>query len=134
MAGKINHKVVADGTPLVDDDAWNDSLAASEGSNGNLMERASGETDGWKWSDKLKAILGISATSTAANNLRGSATLSGGTATVTFGTAEPDSTYYLTLAGDADEVFRWGSKSTTGFTITSSNPSSTATVDWHLIR
>lgn len=61
----------------------------------------------------------------------GSVVLSGGTATITFGTALPaGSSYSIKLGGNANETFRWGSKTVAGFTITSSNAGSTATVDW----
>ena len=82
-------------------------------------------------------LAGIRAASSTAgregNNLSGSETLSSGTATVTFGTAEPDANYNIYLSGDANETFYWSSKATTGFTITSSNGSSTANVDWLIV-
>lgn len=64
----------------------------------------------------------------------GSETLSSGTVSVTFGTAQADTSYQITLSWDANETLRWGSKATTGFTITSSNGSSTANVDWTIAR
>lgn len=83
----------------------------------------------------LAGIKGISASSTTyANNLRGSVTLSGGTGSVVFSEAEANTAYFITLAGNAAETFSWASKATGGFTINSSNASSTATVDWHIIR
>ena len=83
---------------------------------------------------RYNQTLGISATSTAANNLRGTVTLSGGTAAVTFPTAEANATYFLALSSDANETIRWSSKATGGFTVTSSNAGSTAVVDWILMR
>lgn len=79
-------------------------------------------------------VSGISATTTRAKNLRGQAILAAGTATVTFATAETNTTYYIVLSGNASETFYWASKTTSGFTINSSNGASTATVDWVLIR
>lgn len=64
----------------------------------------------------------------------GSAVLVAGTATVTFGTAEADAAYKISLAGNVDEVFHWESKLAAGFTIVSSNGASTATVDWRIAR
>lgn len=64
----------------------------------------------------------------------GTATLAAGTAAIDFSTEEledmPDTTYLVFLAGDTAETFTWASKATTGFTINSSNASSTANVDW----
>ena len=63
----------------------------------------------------------------------GIATLSAGTVAVTFATALPSANYSITLAGNANETFRWASKATGGFTINSSNAGSTATVDWSAV-
>lgn len=65
---------------------------------------------------------------------RGSATLSAGTVTVTLPIAEPDNNFFIQMAGNANETFRWSAKGTTGFTITSSNVASTAIVDWSIGR
>lgn len=62
----------------------------------------------------------------------GSETL-GPTATVTFNATQPNTNYTIFLSGDANERFYWSNKQLTGFTINSSNPSSTATVDWRII-
>lgn len=64
----------------------------------------------------------------------GSETLASGTASVTFTGDEPTTSYSILLAGDANETFYWASKATTGFTINSSNGTSTANVDWVIIR
>lgn len=77
---------------------------------------------------------GISWSTTEAKNLRGTVTLSGGTAAVTFGTAETNASYYIATGCSAAEAISVSSKATTGFTVTSSNGSSTAVVDWVLIR
>lgn len=82
-----------------------------------------------------KTAKGLSATATAANNLRGSATFAtAATVSVTFSTAEPDTTYFVSISGNANETFWVTSKATGGFTLNSSNATSTAVVDWHLIR
>lgn len=65
---------------------------------------------------------------------RGTVTLSGGTATATLPIAEPDANYYVQISGNANETFRWSSKTTSQFTITSSNAGSTAIVDWQIGR
>jgi len=50
---------------------------------------------------------------------------------VVFATAEPDANYFPVVTGSADETFWVTGLGTTGFTIHSSNASSTATVYWH---
>lgn len=84
----------------------------------------------------MGGIAGINgAGTTRVNNLRGSATFAtSGTRAVTFGTAEADALYHIVVTGNVDENFWVTSKATTGFTINSSNASSTAAVDWILIR
>lgn len=57
-----------------------------------------------------------------------------GTATVTFTAPETGTSYKLQLSGNANETFYWSGKTTTGFTLRSSNPLSVATVDWILTR
>jgi hypothetical protein len=53
----------------------------------------------------------------------------------TIGTDEPDTNYLIVgLSCNAQETFSWSSKSTTGFTLTSSNPSSTATCEFMIVR
>lgn len=64
----------------------------------------------------------------------GTATLAAGTASVVFGTARTSATYRILLSGDTAETFTWASKSTTGFTINSSNAGSTANVDWFVVE
>ena len=68
------------------------------------------------------------------NTQRGGVTLSGGTASVTLPTALPDSSYSVAVSTGVNETIRVTGKSTTGFTVTSSNSGSTATVDWLVIR
>lgn len=64
----------------------------------------------------------------------GTALLSAGIATVTFKTPQPDRGYLVMVTGNANETFSVQSKAVSGFTIQSSNPSSTASVDWMLLR
>lgn len=64
----------------------------------------------------------------------GTATLASGTASVSFGTAQPNTSYQILLTGDTAETFTWASKATGGFTINSSNGSSSANVDWFVVR
>ena len=65
---------------------------------------------------------------------RGTATLAAGTVAVTLPIQEPNTSYQITLSGNAAETFSWASKATSGFTINSSNGSSTASVDWSVSR
>ena len=83
----------------------------------------------------LVGVNSISGSSTESENLRGNVTLSSGSASVSFGTAEPDASYFIWLSSSTNgETFSWGSPTTGGFTINSSNGSSTAVVYWLLIR
>ena len=76
----------------------------------------------------------ISATATEAKNLRGTATFAAATTVVvTFGTAEPDASYFISLSGNAAGFCWVTGKGTSGFTINCSASNSNA-VDWHLIR
>jgi len=80
------------------------------------------------------SVDGISGTSTLPRNLRGSCTFAASTTcTVTFGVAEADANYFITLGPNANKTFWWSAKATTGFTINAS-ASSSDIVDWHLIR
>lgn len=65
---------------------------------------------------------------------QGTATLSSGTAAITFAKGQPDASYQISLTGDASETFYYSSKAAAGFTINSSNGSSTADVDWMVSR
>ena len=64
----------------------------------------------------------------------GTAGLSSGTATVTFNTPQPYTGYLVLVTGNANETFSVQNKTVAGFVIQSSNPSSTASVDWMLLR
>lgn len=87
---------------------------------------------------RLTGVKAISATTTRATNFRGKATLAAGTATVTFPGGvpgqEPDANYHVVATASAAEAIGVSNKSVTGFTLTSSNAASTATVDWILVR
>ncbi len=69
----------------------------------------------------------------------GSSTISGSvtfasasTATVTFASPQPDTSYKITLSWDTNENFWWSNKTVNGFTLNSSNGASTGTVNWKL--
>lgn len=65
---------------------------------------------------------------------RGSATFAAATTrAVTFGTAQVDTNYYITIAANANKTFWVTSKTTSGFTLNASAVSSD-TVDWMLVR
>ena len=130
--------------------SWPLTLKSLGGARGLLLENSSGGTvlqavwTGTGTGARLRTnsgadmavstVQGISSTATDAENIRGTVTLSSGTAAVSFGTNEPDATYFIVLGGDTAETFTWASKAVGGFTINSSNGSSTAVVDWVLIR
>lgn len=58
-----------------------------------------------------------------------------GSVTATIGENEPDAKYFLMMGCDTNgETIKWGSKATTGFTLTSSNASSTASCDVLIVR
>lgn len=83
----------------------------------------------------LRSTRGISSTSLASNNLKGSVTFaSSGTAIVTFSTAEGNGNYEIFPGATINEAFWVTGKGTAGFTMHSSNGSSTATIGWLLIR
>lgn len=67
------------------------------------------------------------------NKLSGSATLSSGTASVSFSTPEPKSNYVVHVSGSVNETFWISAAAKTGFTINSSNASSSATVKWAIV-
>lgn len=83
----------------------------------------------------LTYVGAISTSAIQGKNLRGSATFSSAaTATVTFQAAEPDDRYFISFSKNASEDIWWSSKANSGFTLNSSNPVSTATVEWHIVR
>lgn len=61
-------------------------------------------------------------------------TITNASISATIGENEPDDKYFLFPGGNAQETFSWSNKATTGFTLTSSNASSTATVDVMVVR
>jgi hypothetical protein len=79
-------------------------------------------------------VRGISSTAVASKNLAGTATLVAGTVAVVFATAETDTSYLISLAGNDNTNIYWTTKTTAGFTIKSSSKFSVAVVDWHLLR
>lgn len=73
------------------------------------------------------------ATSNGGGDLRGRDTFAGAaTKAVTFGYGLDTATYYVTVTGNVDERFWVTGKATSGFTLNSSNATSTAIVDWHV--
>lgn len=152
LGGIGNFQLLSRGTPLIRNymgagfglelwaaDAWQMlKLSSDAGAEiGGVHPNSVGGVKLHATNDRTLDIIttrGISQTGTPANNLRGTVTLASGTATVSFATAEANTSYFIALSGNANETFRWGSKTTGGFTISSSNGSSTAAVDWHLIR
>ena len=68
------------------------------------------------------------------NTQKGSVTLASGTGTVTLPTTLPDNSYSVAVSTGVNETIRVTGKATTGFTVTSSNGSSNATVDWIVVR
>jgi hypothetical protein len=79
-------------------------------------------------------VTGISATTTPANNLRGTATfVAATTVAVVFGTAEADAAYFIALGGNAAGYVWPSAKATSGFTINCAASNSNPT-DWILIR
>lgn len=98
-------------------------------------------------SRQMRGVKGISATATAANNLRGSVTISNTatSAVVTFPTAEVNASYYIqaTVASVSGSPatgswrLRTGGKSTTGFTVlleVAPGSGNSVTIDWLLVR
>jgi hypothetical protein len=79
-------------------------------------------------------VTGISATTTKANNLRGTATfVAATTVAVVFGTAEADANYFVALEGNAAGYCWVTAKATTGFTLNCAVSNSNAT-DWIMVR
>lgn len=64
----------------------------------------------------------------------GTAVLTAGVATVTFAVPQPYTGYQLLVTGNVSEIFSVSNKTVSGFVINSSNPASTASVDWMLLR
>jgi hypothetical protein len=93
------------------------------------------------WIANLESISGHMATRPQGRNLRGRASfVRGSTTQVLFTdangnrTPEPDVNYYITLGAYRDEQFWITDKKPASFIINSSNPASTATVEWHVMR
>ena len=82
----------------------------------------------------LHTIQSIGQTSTNGKNLRGTATFAGGTTiNVTFPTAEPDTSYFIYLSGNAAGYVWPSAFTTTQFTINCSVANSNTT-SWLLVR
>jgi|HubBroStandDraft_5_1064220.scaffolds.fasta_scaffold01012_5 hypothetical protein len=64
----------------------------------------------------------------------GTEVLSDGVATVSFAVPQPYAGYLVLVTGSACESYSVADKTVSGFTIASNNPSSTASVDWVLLR
>lgn len=61
--------------------------------------------------------------------------ITGAQANTVIGEDEPDANYFITgLSCNAQETVSWSNKATTGFTLTSSNGSSTASCDFMIVR
>ena len=84
---------------------------------------------------RLRGIAGISSTAVQPLNLVGNATfVSAATVAISFASNEEDSSYEIFVGTQLNETLWVTSKATTGFTLNSSNASSTAVVSWLLIR
>jgi hypothetical protein len=92
-------------------------------------------TPNWRFVENSQVgTLGLSSTNVGARNLRGSVTFTGGTSvSVTFPKDEPDANYFVAISASSNQTFWVTSKTVSGFTINASG-SSTATVDWILVR
>lgn len=87
------------------------------------------------WHVALSAVAGLSGTHTRAKNLNGQATFtSAATKAVSLPKTESDASYKIGLGWNVNETIWVTNKTTTGFTLNSSNATSTAVVDWLLHR
>jgi len=77
---------------------------------------------------------GIAGSASTVNNQRGTISLSAGVGTVTLSNPMPDTTYRVATSVDQNENVWITSKTTTSFTVNSSNGASTAHVDWMISR
>lgn len=85
----------------------------------------------------INGVGGISQTTTYAKNLRGSCTFATAATCTTgnFATSEPDTTYFVAISWNVQtETIAVTTKNTNNITFTSTNASSTAVVNWILIR
>lgn len=142
------------GLIVQNDDAGFDAVAVRASSNGRgyTLSRGNGLLLGsWRQRPSLgstlsgndldhplfmSAVGGISGTAVECQNVGGARTLASGASNVTFPgyLTEVDANYRIQLTGNAAEHFYVTAKSTTGFTINSSNAASTAVVDWFMYR
>jgi hypothetical protein len=139
-AGSGTHPVLASlllGNPEITNGAASTSVAATLFLSG---APTAGTTNYAIFSDsglsRLESLMvgkGISRGTTPAQNLAGTCTFSASTTcTVTFANEEPDAGYLIALGCDT-QCGRWGSRTTTGFTITTTS-SNSGTCHWILIR
>jgi len=68
------------------------------------------------------------------NRYAGTAVLAGGIMSVVFQVPQWDANYSVLVTGNAFETFQVTNKTTNGFVIMSSNPASSASVDWMAVR
>lgn len=82
----------------------------------------------------LIGMTGLSGSYSTASNTNGTCTFAASTTcTVTFGTAQTDTSYKIQLGCNANKTFYWSSKTTSGFTINGSSSGSDA-CDWWITR
>lgn len=82
----------------------------------------------------LIGMVGLSGSYATASNTNGTCTFSASTTcTVTFGTAQTDTSYKIQLGCNGNKTFYWSSKTTGGFTINGSS-SGSDTCDWWITR
>lgn len=95
-------------------------LVAADGSGGNVTGYVASIDSPAQFTVRVTGASGIGVTS--------------GAITVNIGENEPDANYILTIGCSAQETISWSSKLTTGFTLTSSNATSTASCDIIVVR
>lgn len=87
-------------------------------------------------SDAVGGFFGaISSTAVMGSNLAGNTAFTGSaTKVVAFARAEPDTSYFVATSHNVNETVWVTNKTTSGFTLNSSNATSTASVDWIIAR
>jgi hypothetical protein len=157
MLGSINvpaMRIINDNGLIVENiDAAYHPLTVRAPNNGKgiNLRRYTGDLDLGGWTQRASAgsvlsgasgnpiyqtyIGGLSASATEARNLTGAVSFSSAaTKAVTFVTAEPDANYCVIVTGTVNETFWVTGRGTGGFTINSSNATSTAGVFWMIAR
>lgn len=84
-----------------------------------------------EWNDRHKERCGFNVALVAGRTTILFSSIPGG---APFNANEPDTSYAIHPSTNVDEVLHWENKATTGFDIVSSNPFSTALVDWRVSR